>query len=56
MRFLVSHMKVFAQLCVTWALTCVEMVQQTECMTREIKTWLLDSRIGYNSVIDHRSR
>ena len=25
-------------------------------MTREIKTGLSDSRVGYNSVVDHRSR
>ena len=26
------------------------------CMTREIETWLSDSRVGNNSVVDHRSR
>ena len=25
-------------------------------MTMEIETWLLDSRVGNNSVVDHRSR
>jgi len=25
-------------------------------MTREIKTWLSDSKVGNNSVVDHRSR
>jgi len=25
-------------------------------MTREIETWLSDSRVGNNSVVDHRSR
>ena len=26
------------------------------CMTREMETWLSDSRVGNNSVADHRSR
>ena len=25
-------------------------------MTREMETWLSDSRVGNNSVVDHRSR
>jgi len=25
-------------------------------MTREIETWLSDSRVGNNSVVDHKSR
>ena len=24
-------------------------------MTREIETWLSDSRVGYNSVVDHQT-
>jgi len=40
----------------TWALTCPETVQLRPCMTREIKTWLSDSRVGNNSVVYHRSR
>ena len=31
-------------------------VYQRPCMTREIETWLSDSRVGNNSVVDHRSR
>jgi len=32
-------------------------VHQRPCMTREIETWLSDSRVGNNSVVDHiRSR
>jgi len=32
------------------------MVHQRPCMTREIETWLSVSRVGNNSVVDHRSR
>ena len=46
----------FVQICTTWTLTCPETVQQRPCMTREIETCLSDSRVGYNSVVDHRSR
>ena len=46
----------FVPVCMTWTLPCVEMVWQRPCMTREIKTWLSDSRVGYNSVVDRRSR
>jgi len=37
-------------------LTCLETVHQRPCMMREIKTWLSDSWVGNNSVVDHRSR
>jgi len=37
-------------------LTCLEAVQQGPCMMREIETWLSDSRVGYNTLVDHRSR
>ena len=40
----------------TWALTCPKTVRERPCMTREIEIWLLDSREGNNSVVDHRSR
>ena len=40
----------------TRALTCPETVRQRPCMTREIEAWLSDSRVGNNSVVDHRSR
>jgi len=40
----------------TWALTCLETVHQRPCMTREIETWLSDSRVGNNSVVGHKSR
>ena len=46
----------FVQICTTWTLIRLETVQQRPCMTREIETWLLDSRVGYNSVFDHRNR
>jgi len=46
----------FVQFSMTWALTCLKTVHQRPCMTREIETWLLDSRVGNNSVVDHRSR
>jgi len=36
--------------------TCPETVHQRPCMTREIETWLSDSRVCNNSVVDHRSR
>jgi len=38
------------------ALTCPEKVHQRPRVTKEIKTWLSDSRVGDNSVADHRSR
>ena len=55
-----NHRKVtgktpFVQICMARALTCPETVEQRPCVTREIKTWLLDSRVGYNRVVDHRS-
>jgi len=34
----------------TWALTCPETVHQRLCVTREIETWLSDSRVG-NSIV-----
>ena len=37
-------------------LTCPEAVHQRPCMTREIETWLSDSRVSNNNVVDHRSR
>jgi len=46
----------FVQVSTTWALTCPETVRQRPCMTRKIKTWLSDSRVGNSSVVDHRSR
>ena len=45
----------FVQVSMTWALTCTATVHQRPCMTREIETWLLDSRVGNSSVVDHRS-
>ena len=56
-----SHKKVIGrdplvQVGTTWALTCPETVHQRPCMTREIETWLSYSRVGNNSVVDHRSR
>ena len=56
-----NHKKVigrdpFVQVSTTLALTCPETVNQRPCMTREIKTWLSDRRVGNNSVVDHRSR
>ena len=44
------------QASMTWALTCPETVHRRPCMTREMETWLSDSRVRNNSVIDHRSR
>jgi len=54
-----NHSKVIGrdpivQVSKTWALTCPETVQRP-CMTREMETWLSDSRVGNNSVVDHRS-
>ena len=46
----------FVQVSTTWALICPETVHRRPCMTREIKTWLSDSKVGNNSVVDHRSR
>ena len=40
----------------TRALTCPETVHHRPHMTREIETWLSDSRVGNNSVVDHKSR
>ena len=37
-------------------LACPETVKQRPRVTRGIETWLSDSRVGYNSVVDHRSR
>jgi len=42
----------FMQVSTTWALTCPETVHQRPRMTREIETWLSDSRVGNNSVAD----
>jgi len=44
----------FMQVSTTWALICPEAVHQRPCMTREIETWLSDSRIGNNSVVEHK--
>jgi len=46
----------FVQVSTTSAVTCLETVHQRPCMTREIVTWLSDSRVGNNSVVDHRSQ
>jgi len=35
--------------------TCMETVHQRPHMIREIETWLSDSSVGNNSVVDHRS-
>jgi len=56
-----NHKKVigrdpFVQESKTWALICPETVHQRPCIIREIETWLSDSRVGNNSVVDHRSR
>jgi len=42
----------FVQVSTTWALTCPETVHQT----REMETWLSDSRVSNSSVVDHTSR
>ena len=52
-----NHRKVmgktrFVQFSTTWAITCSEMVHQRPRMTREMETWLSDSRVGNNSVTD----
>ena len=46
----------FVQVSTTLALTCPETVHQRPCMTREMETWLSDSRVGNSSVVEHRSR
>jgi len=46
----------FVQVSTTWALTRPETVYQRPRMTREIETWLSDSRVSNNSVVDHRSQ
>ena len=55
----VCHRKVIGQdfiakICPTRALICPETVEQRPCVTREIETWLLDSGIHYNRVVDDR--
>ena len=45
----------FVQVSMTWTLTCPETVHLRPCMKREIKTWLSDSTVVSNSVVDHRS-
>ena len=45
----------FVLVSMTWALTCTETVHQWPSMTREIETWLSDSRVCNNSVVDHTS-
>ena len=45
----------FMQICSTWALVCLETAEQRPCVMREIETWLSDSRVSYNRVVDHRS-
>ena len=46
----------FMQVRMMWALPCPATVHQRPCMTREMKTWLSDSRVGNNSVVQRRSR
>ena len=46
----------FVQVSTTWVLTCLETVHQRPCVMREMETWLSDSRVGNNSVVEHRSR
>jgi len=48
-----SHMT--ASSSASWSRFSPEMVHQRPCMMREIETWLSDSRVGNNSVVDHRS-
>ena len=43
------------QVSTIWALTYPETVHQRPCMTREIETWLSDSRVGNNSVVDNKT-
>jgi len=42
------------QVSTTWALTCPEKVNRRPRITREIETWLSDSRVGNNSVVNYR--
>jgi len=45
----------FVQVCTTWvALTCPKQFIKDHVFMRDIETWLLDSRVCNNSVIDHR--
>jgi len=46
----------FVQISTTWVWTCLETVHKRPCTTKEIETWLSDSRVGNNSVVGHRSR
>jgi len=48
-----SHMT--ASSSASWSRFSPEMVHQRPCMMREIETRLSDSRVGNNSVVDHRS-
>jgi len=41
----------YVQVSTTWALTCPETVHQRLCMTREMETWLSDSRTEVHCVI-----
>jgi len=42
-----NHRKTpFVQVSTAWALTCPETVHQRPCMTRQVETWLSDSRVG----------
>ena len=43
----------FVQVSTTRALSCPETVHQRPRMMREIETWLSDSRVGNNSVVDY---
>ena len=43
----------FVQVSTTWALTWLETVHQGPCMMREVETWLSDSSVGNNSVVDY---
>ena len=38
----------------TWTSTCLEVIQQRSRVIRTVETWLQDSRVSYNSVVDHR--
>jgi len=43
-RKVIGRDPIFVQVSMTWALTCPETVHQRPCMTREIETWLSESR------------
>jgi len=51
-----NHRKVIGRDPICTSLQDMETVRQRPCTTRETETWPSDSRVGYNSVVNHKSQ